>query len=102
MPNLSWLGTKARKPVVLSLMAIQGEPTNAGSQFEVLVRHLYDRLLNNEVFGEDAAARLAELAYAIVLPGVLVALFLFPAYHGLPPHPQERSYWSQACDHLFF
>lgn len=102
MPSLSRLRTKARKPAVLSLMAIQREPTNVGSQFEVLVRHLYDRLLNNEVFGEDAAARLAELAYAIALPGVLVALFLFPAYHGLPPHPQERGYWSQACDHLFF
>jgi len=102
MPKLSWLWTRARKPVVLSLMAIQAEPTNAGSQFEVLVRHLYDRLLNNEVFGEDAAARLAELAYTIALPGVLVALFLFPAYHGLLPHPPERSYWSQACDHLFF
>ena len=64
--------------------------------------HLYDRLLNNEVFGEDATARVAELSYAIALPGVLVALFLFPAYHGLPPHPLERSFLSQACDHLFF
>jgi hypothetical protein len=87
---------------VLSLLAIPMAPAPVRSQFEVMVRHLYDRLLNNEVFGEDAATRLAQIAYAIALPGVLIALFLFPAYHGLPPHPLERSFWSQACDHLFF
>lgn len=83
-------------------MALGPEQERVRSQFHVLVAHLYDRLLNNEVFGEDATARLAELAYGIALPGVLVALFLFPAYHGLPPHPLERSFASQACDHLFF
>lgn len=88
--------------MVASLLALPPEVERSRSQFAVMARHLYDRLLNNEVFGEDAAARVAELAYAIALPGVLVALFLFPAYHGLPPHPQERSFTSQACDHLFF
>lgn len=68
--------------------------------FEVLVRHFIDRLLTNEVFGEDTAARILQLAYAISLPGLLVALFLFPAYHGIPPGP--RAYWAQACDHMFY
>jgi hypothetical protein len=77
-------------------------PLRVQSQFEVMVRHLFDRMLNNESLGEDAALRVMQLAYAIALPGLLVAMFLFPAYHGLPPHPQERSYWAQACDHLFY
>ncbi len=67
---------------------------------EVLVRHFLDRLLTNEAFGEDTAARIVQLAYAIALPGLLVALFLFPAYHGIPPGP--RAYWAQACDHMFY
>lgn len=93
-----------KRPAVLSLLAQAGmrEPERVQSQTEVLVRHLYDRLLHNDAFGEDAATRVMQLAYAIALPGVLVALFLFPAYHGLPPHPEERSYWSQTCDHLFY
>jgi hypothetical protein len=87
-----WSGKGTSKPPVESLLALRPEVEREQSQTEVLVGHLYDRLLNNEIFGEDAGARVAELAYAIALPGVLVALFLFPAYHGLPPHPQER--WS--------
>ncbi len=67
---------------------------------EVLVRHFLDRLLTNEAFGEDTALRITQLAYAIALPGLIVAMFLFPAYHGIPPGP--RPYWSQACDHLFY
>jgi len=102
MPSAWWSRTGTSRPPVASLLALQPETERERSHFEVLVWHLYDRLLNNEVFGEDAAARVTELAYAIALPGVLVALFLFPAYHGLPPHPQERSFTSQACDHLFF
>ena len=88
--------------MVASLLALAPEAERERSHFAVMVRHLYDRLLHNDVFGDDAAARVAELAYAIALPEVLVALFLFPAYHGLPPHPLERSFTSQACDHLFF
>lgn len=86
----------------LNVQARQAQPERIQSQFEVLVRHVFDRLLNNEAFGEDAALRVTQLAYAIALPGALVALFLFPAYHGFPPHPEERSYWAQAADHLFY
>ncbi len=102
MLRARWSRTGRSRPPVASLLALQPETERERSHFAVLVRHLYDRLLNNEVFGEDAAARVTQLAYAIALPGVLVALVLFPAYHGLPPHPQERSFTSQACDHLFF
>jgi hypothetical protein len=89
---------------VLSLneRASSAQPDRIQPQFEVMVRHLFHRMLNNDSFGDDAAARITQLAYAIALPGILVALFLFPAYHGLPPHPHERTFWSQACDHLFY
>lgn len=80
-------------------LAQRGRPQ---TQFELLSRHLFGRLLANENFGEDAPARVAQLSYAIVLPGILVAMFLFPAYHGVPPHPLERPFWSQAADHLFY
>ena len=86
----------------LSVQAAMLPRDERRSQFELLVRHLFDRLLNNEAFGEDAALRVTQLAYAIALPGLLVALFLFPAYHPLPPLPPVRPYWSQACDHLFY
>ncbi len=68
--------------------------------FEVLVRHFLDRVLTNEALGEDTALRITQLGYAIALPGLIVAMFLFPAYHGIPPGP--RAYWSQASDHLFY
>ena len=102
MRNSFWPRSRAGRPIVASLFELQPATEPLRSQFEVMVRHLYHRLLNNEVFGDDAAARLTELAYALALPAVLVALFLFPAYHGIPPYPLERSFWSQACDHLFF
>ena len=94
-----------RKPfqvLSLSVQAAAAPSSRRPSPFEVLVRHLLDRMLHNEALGEDAASRVAQLAYAVALPGMLIALFLFPAYHGLPPHPLERSFWSQAADHLFF
>jgi hypothetical protein len=91
-------------PAVLSLnvQAAMQRNLRPQRQFEVMVRHLFDRMMNNEAFGEDAAARTTELAGAIAVPGLLVALLLFPAYH-LPgiPHP-PRPLMSQACDHLFF
>jgi hypothetical protein len=69
--------------------------------FEVLVRHLLDRLLSNESLGADdeTATRITQLAYAIALPGLVVALFLDPLYHS-PLGP--RLYWSQVSDHCFY
>jgi hypothetical protein len=92
------------EPAVLSLnvQAAMQRNLRPQRQFEIMVRHLFDRMLNNEAFGEDAPARMTELAGAIALPGLLVALFLFPAYHLPPPLNLPRPLMSQACDHLFF
>ncbi len=92
------------KPAVMSLNVQAGmrQEMRRQSQFEVMVRHLFDRMLNNESFGEDAAARMTELAGAIAIPGLLVALFLFPAYHLPLPLHLPRTLMQQACDHLFF
>ena len=46
--------------------------------------------------------RVMVIGYAAALPGLLVAMFLFPAYHGFPPYPLHRPFWSQAGDHYFF
>lgn len=92
------------QPAVLSLnvQAAMHRGLRPQRQFEVMVRHLFDRMLNNEAFGDDAPARMTELAGAIALPGLLIALFLFPAYHLPPPFHLPRPLMSQACDHLFF
>ncbi len=42
------------------------------------------------------------ISYAVALPGVIVALFLFPLYHAFPPNPIHRPFWSQASDHYFY
>ena len=104
MPDLRSLLPRRKSFQVLSLSVQAAAPPAARhpSHFEVLVRHLLDRMLHNEAMGEDAEARIAQLSYAVALPGLLFALYLFPAYHGLPPHPQERDFWSQAGDHLFY
>jgi hypothetical protein len=70
------------------------------SQFRLLVRHLLERFFNNEMVSADgdAKARLLQVVYAIALPGMVVALYLFPLYHA----PLERPFWSQASDHYFY
>jgi hypothetical protein len=70
------------------------------SQFRLLVRHLLERFFNNEMVSADgdAKAHLLQVVYAIALPGMVVALYLFPLYHA----PLERSFWSQASDHYFY
>ncbi len=96
-------GARGEKPAVLSLAVQAGM---AGServkgQFELLVRHFFDRMVHNEAFGEDGEARALQAVYALGLPGMLAALFLFAAYHQ-PPRPYVRAYWSMAADHLFY
>jgi len=70
------------------------------SQFELLVRHFVDALLNNEMVSSDGEARsyLLQIAYAIALPCVVVALYLFVPYHA----PGGRAYWSQVGDRYFY
>ena len=73
------------------------------SQFEVLVRHLLHRFFHNELLAsDDEAKRVMQISYAVALPGLVVALFLFPAYHAFPPYPLHRPFWSQAGDHYFY
>jgi hypothetical protein len=70
------------------------------SQFHLLVRHFLERFFTNEMVSADgeAKARLLQVAYAIALPGVVGALFLFPLYHA----PLDRPFWSQVSDHYFY
>jgi hypothetical protein len=93
------------KHAVLSL-AVQAQSVTAireRSQFEVLVRHILARFFNNELLAsDDETRRVMQIGYAVALPGMLVALFLFPAYHGFPPYPLHRPFWSQADDHYFY
>src|ERR1700760_3144190 len=70
------------------------------SQFRLLVRHFLERFFNNDLVSADGEmkTRLLQVVYAIALPGLVVALFLFPLYHA----PLERPFWSQASDHYFY
>jgi uncharacterized membrane protein YwzB len=70
------------------------------SQFRLLISHFLERFFNNDMVSADGEtkARLLQVVYAIALPGMVVALFLFPLYHA----PLERPFWSQVSDHYFY
>src|SRR5271154_3192487 len=70
------------------------------TQFQVLLRHFLYRFFNNEATADDGQtkARVLQIAYAIAVPGVCVALYLFPPYH----FPGGRPFWSQVSDHYFY
>lgn len=90
---------------VLSLEVQAKMPKNEREQgrFEVLVRHLLDRFLNNELMSSDGeTTRAIQLGYVIALPGLVVALFLFPAYHAFPPLMGKRTFWLQVSDHYLY
>ena len=89
-PVLS-LGVQAQMPVA---------EAQEQTQFSLLVRHFVERFFNNEMVSSDGDAkkRLLQVMYAIALPLVVVALFLFPPYHA----PLSRPFWSQVSDHYFY
>jgi hypothetical protein len=89
-PVLS-LGVQAQMPVA---------EAQEQTQFRLLVRHFLERFFNNEMVASDGDAkkRLLQIMWAIALPSLVVALFLFPPYHA----PLPRSFWSQASDHYFY
>jgi hypothetical protein len=89
-PVLS-LGVQAQMPVA---------EAREQTQFRLLVRHFLERFFNNEMVAADGDAkkRLLQVMWAIALPSLVVALFLFPSYHA----PLPRSFWSQASDHYFY
>ena len=70
------------------------------SQFGVLVRLFLDRFFNNEMVSADheARTRLIQIACAIGLPGLFLAMYLFPPYH----FPGGRPFWYQVRDQYFY
>ena len=95
----------APKHPVLSFAAHAHDatPERQQTQFEVLVRHLLYRFFHNELLAsDDETKRVMQISYAVALPGLLVALFLFPAYHAFPPYPLHRPFWPQVGDHYFY
>jgi len=92
------------KDPVLSL-AVQARMTTPKveehRQFIVLVHHFLERFFNNDMAASDgeAKSRMIQIACTIGLPGFIMALYLYPAYH-LPRG--TRPYWSQAGDHFFY
>jgi len=101
-------------PAVLSLnvqaaMGPTREPQR--SQLELLVRHFLERFFNHETASPDGdgKTRLVTLAFAAGLPGLIVAMYLWPVYHPVivyPPHPDAvpgpPPYWVQLNHHFFF
>jgi hypothetical protein len=94
------------KHPVLSLAAQAEDFTSEREQgqFEILIRHIFYRFLHNELLtsDDDETKRVMQISCAIAVPGMLVALFLFPAYHAFPPYPVPRPFWAQAGDHYFY
>lgn len=80
-----------------------GEPPQR-STFAVLVRHFLSRFLENDVvsLGGDTLSRMVQVLSALAVPGIVVALYLIPAYDGFPPNPLERPYWAKVSDHYFY
>jgi hypothetical protein len=92
------------KDAVLSLEVqarMPAEQPEEPVQYKLLIRHFLERFFNNEMASADGdgKTRLVQVACAVGLPGFVMALYLYPAYH--PPRG-HRPYWSQVSDHYFF
>ena len=80
------------------------------SQFSLLVRHFLERFFNHESASPDGdgKTRLVQLAFAAGLPGLLVAVYLWPLYHPFPGWPPGSTrvgpppFWLQVNHHFFF
>jgi hypothetical protein len=81
------------------------------SQFAHLVLHYLERFFNHETASPDgdAKARLVLAAFAAGLPGLMVAVYLWPVYHPIRGWPPGRlsdggppPYWLQVNHHFFF
>src|SRR5271163_3493116 len=84
----------------LAVQAQMAQTVKTQSRFELLVRHFLNSFLNNEMVSSDgeAKAHLLQVAYAIALPPLIVALYLLAPYHA----PVPRPFWSQVSDHYFY
>ncbi len=101
--RLQFLRQPRHAVLSLSVQAQAAAPRERG-WFEVLVRHFFSRFFHNELLGSDGeeTKRIMIVSYAVAIPGLLLAMFLYPAYHGFPPHPLQRTFWEQAGDHYFY
>jgi hypothetical protein len=74
------------------------------SQFELLVRHMLDRFLNNDMVSAEGETkkRLVLVAAVIAVPQLIFSLFMYPPYHGIYPQPAKPPFWSQVIHHYFY
>lgn len=80
------------------------------TQFSLLVRHFLERFFNHETASAtgEGKTRLVQIACATGLLPLMVAVYLWPAYHPFPGWPPGRTvvgpppYWAQANHHFFF
>src|SRR6185437_1446857 len=80
------------------------------TQFSLLVRHFLERFFNHETASStgDGKTRMVQIACAAGLPGLMVAVYLWPVYHPFPNWPPHSTaigpppYWVQANHHFFF
>src|ERR1700741_4517931 len=82
MRERSGLFTPTKHPVLsLAVQAEDFTTRREQSQFEILIRHIFYRFLHNELLtsdDDDETKRVMLISCAIAIPGMLVALFLFP------------------------
>lgn len=78
-------------------------------QFELLLRHFFERFFLQDGATGDAKTRMLILAVAAGLPGFVVAIYLWPVYHHVIVFRQDHpindvpvSYWAQMNHHFFF
>jgi hypothetical protein len=100
------------EPLALNAQAALGAARRPQqSQFSLLVRHFLERFFNHETASPDgdAKTRLIQIAFATGLPGLMVAVYLWPVYHpiagwppGQPSHGGPPAYWLQVNHHFFF
>jgi hypothetical protein len=102
------------EPEILSLnaqAALGAVRAPQRSQFSLLVRHFLERFFNHETASPDgdAKARLILIALATGIPGLMVAMYLWPVYHPFLRGPSGRAlnagpppYWLQVNHHFFF
>lgn len=71
-------------------------------EFALLIRHFLDRFFNNEMTSSDGdgKTRLIQVACATGIPGFIVAMYLWPAYHDMLA--RHRPYWAQVSDHYLY
>ena len=100
------------QPLALNAQAALGivRPPHR-SQLSWLIRHFLERFFNHETASPDgdAKTRLVQIAVATGLPGLAVAIYLWPVYHPFPHWPPGQRwsggtppYWLQVNHHFFF